>query len=102
VRFRRKRSTIMAKIEELRRAFRAELFDANQNVGGLVWERDAEARYQLAEWIESDKLISWRRMASRNSGGAGMQYSPLDGCSRTIFKCFDWRVLVSLMGGDYG
>ena len=48
----------MTKIEELRRAFGADDYSTLARiVGGLVWERDAEARYQLAEWIESGELI---------------------------------------------
>jgi hypothetical protein len=47
----------MTKVEELRRAFGADDYSTLARiVGGLVWERDAEARYQLAEWIESGEL----------------------------------------------
>ena len=53
-----KRSTIVTKVEELRRAFAADDYSALARiVGGLVWERDVEARYQLAEWIESGELM---------------------------------------------
>jgi hypothetical protein len=54
----RKRSTIMSKVEELRMAFEADDYSTLARiVGSLVWERDVEARYQLAEWIESGELM---------------------------------------------
>jgi hypothetical protein len=48
----------MSKVEELRTAFGADDYSTLARiVGSLVWERDTEARYQLAEWIESGELI---------------------------------------------
>jgi hypothetical protein len=48
----------MAKIESLRRALEA---DDYATMAGIIrhldWERDADARCQLAEWIESGELI---------------------------------------------
>jgi hypothetical protein len=58
VRLGTKRSTIMSKVEELRMAFEADDYSTLARiVGSLVWERDAEARYQLAEWIEELMLM---------------------------------------------
>ncbi len=48
----------MTKIESLRRALEAD--DYATMVGiiqHLDWESDADARYQLADWIESGKLV---------------------------------------------
>ena len=48
----------MTKIEELRRAFGADDYSTLATiVGSLVWERDVEARHQLAEWLESGELM---------------------------------------------
>src|SRR6266702_66774 len=58
VRLGEKRSTIMTKIEELHSAFGADDYSTLATiVGSLVWERDVEARHQLAEWIESGEVM---------------------------------------------
>ncbi len=48
----------MTKIENLRRALEA---DDYATMGGIIrhldWERDAQARHELAEWIESGDLV---------------------------------------------
>ncbi len=48
----------MTKVEELRSAFEADdYFTLGEIVRSLVWQRDVESRYQLAEWIESGELV---------------------------------------------
>jgi hypothetical protein len=45
-------------MSKVRMAFEADDYSTLARiVGSLVWERDAEARYQLAEWIESGELM---------------------------------------------
>ncbi len=70
----------MTRIEELRRAFRADDYSMLATiVGSLVWERDVEARHQLAEWIESGELMLMeengaKKLRRRGYAIAGTQY----------------------------
>jgi hypothetical protein len=70
---------VLTKVEELRSAFEADdYFTLGKIVRSLVWEDDVEARYQLAQWIESGELVLAQENGARKLRRRGYRTSAGD------------------------